>query len=126
MRTLREPKVLVSWLTSITLAFLTPSQAFAKIVEHSVKILAFGDSLTAGYQLPPDAAYPKRLEELLRKDGAEVAITNAGVSGDTSAQALARVNWNLKHGPYDVVLLGIGANDGLRLLPVKNLEKNLP
>lgn len=90
-----------------------------------MKILAFGDSLTAGYQLPPAQSYPKQLEALLKGEGYDVEIANAGVSGDTSAQALARVDWNLKQGSYEIVLLAIGANDGLRLQPVKNLEKNL-
>lgn len=90
-----------------------------------MKILAFGDSLTAGYQLPPAQAYPKQLETLLKGEGYDVEIANAGVSGDTSAQALARVDWNLKQGPYEIVLLAIGANDGLRLQSVAEFEKNL-
>lgn len=98
---------------------------FAKGPARHVKILAFGDSLTAGYQLPPAQSYPKQLETLLKGEGYDVEIANAGVSGDTSAQALARVDWNLKQGPYEIVLLAIGANDGLRLQPVKGFRTNL-
>ncbi|MBS1982601.1 MAG: arylesterase [Bdellovibrionales bacterium] len=89
------------------------------------QILAFGDSLTAGYRLAPAESYPAQLEAKLKQSGYDVAITNAGVSGDTSAQALARVEWSLKQRHYDFVLLAIGANDGLRLAPVKAFEKNL-
>lgn len=87
--------------------------------------MAFGDSLTAGYRLPIKDSYPAQLEQLLIQDGYKVQITNAGVSGDTSEQGLRRIDWILKQGNYDIVLLCLGANDGLRQLPVKNLEENL-
>lgn len=88
--------------------------------------MALGDSLTAGYGLPRDAAYPAQLEMLLIKEGYDVAIVNAGVSGETSTQTLGRLDWVLKRGgPYAIVLLGIGANDGLRAQPVKMIEANL-
>jgi len=92
----------------------------------TVKILAYGDSLTAGYRLPPADSYPKQLEVLLNNAKAsKVEITNGGVSGDTSAQALARLEWSLKKGPFDYALLCVGANDGLRQLAVPELEANL-
>jgi acyl-CoA thioesterase I len=90
-----------------------------------IRILAYGDSLTAGYRLPPSDSYPKQLETLLRADGMNVEIINGGVSGDTSAQALSRLTWSLNKGPFDYVLLCIGANDGLRQQPVAALENNL-
>lgn len=92
---------------------------------NNVRILAYGDSLTAGYKLPPMDSYPAQLEALLKKDGYQVEVVNGGVSGDTSAQALARVEWSLKRGPFNYALLCIGANDGLRQLPVAQLEANL-
>ena len=92
----------------------------------TVKILAYGDSLTAGYRLPPADSYPKQLEVLLNNtEASKVEITNGGVSGDTSAQALARLEWSLKKGPFDYALLCVGANDGLRQLAVPELEANL-
>jgi len=88
-------------------------------------VLAFGDSLTAGYRLPASQAWPAKLGEILKSEGLDVEITNAGVSGDTSAAALRRVEWSLKFGPYDWALVAIGANDGLRQLPTKDMEAHL-
>jgi len=94
---------------------------------HSKKlrIVAFGDSLTAGFRLTKEQAYPARLEEILGKKGIDVEVLNAGVSGDTSSQALRRIEWTFKKGPFDWVILCIGANDGLRGQPLEQLEKNL-
>jgi acyl-CoA thioesterase-1 len=78
-----------------------------------LKIIAFGDSLTAGYLLPADAAFPAMLEQALRKDGFDVSLVNAGVSGDTAADGLARLDWALANGA-DVVILELGANDMLQ------------
>lgn len=91
----------------------------------SYKVLAFGDSLTAGYRLPAKDSYPAQLEQLLTSNGYKISITNAGVSGDTSEQGLRRVDWALKQDKYDIVLLALGANDGLRQLPVDKMEENL-
>lgn len=78
-----------------------------------LKLVAFGDSLTAGYNLPADAAFPAVLEAALRKEGYRVSIENAGVSGDTASDGLARVAWTLSDGA-DGVILELGANDMLR------------
>lgn len=75
--------------------------------------------------MPSQKSYPAQLQEELLKKGIHVQITNAGVSGDTSGQGLRRVEWNLKQKSFDVVLLCLGANDGLRHLPLKDAEKNL-
>lgn len=91
----------------------------------AVKVLAFGDSLTAGYRLPPAEAYPAQLEKLAKDQGFAMSITNGGVSGDTSGQGLRRLDWNLKAASYDWVLLCLGANDGLRQLPVAQMKSNL-
>jgi acyl-CoA thioesterase-1 len=90
-----------------------------------LKVLAYGDSLTAGYRLPKEDAYPAQLEALLSKEGVEATVVNGGVSGDTSKQALDRIAWNLKQGPFQVAIVSIGANDGLRRLPVPAFEANL-
>lgn len=90
-------------------------------------ILALGDSLTAGYQLPPAASFPAQLEASLRKSGRAVRVHNAGVSGDTSAQGKARLDWvlaGLKQTP-DVAIIALGANDMLRGQPVPPLRSNL-
>jgi len=116
---------------SFTKIFITPfllcfcGLVTPTVLAREIKILAFGDSLTAGYQLAADAAYPKQLEKMLNEKKFTVKVVNAGVSGDTSAQGLKRVDWVLKSGPFDIILLCLGGNDGLRLLPVKDMKKNL-
>lgn len=90
-------------------------------------ILAFGDSLTAGYQLRPGDSFPAQLEAALRKSGRAVRVHNAGVSGDTTTQGRARLNWvltGLKAKP-DLVILELGANDMLRGQPVATARANL-
>ena len=79
----------------------------------ALKLVALGDSLTAGYLLPADAAFPAVLEKALRKDGYNVSVVNAGVSGDTASEGLARLDWALGDGA-DAVILELGANDMLQ------------
>jgi acyl-CoA thioesterase I len=78
-----------------------------------LRIVAFGDSLTAGYGLPADAAFPSVLEKALRARGHNVEITNAGVSGDTASAGLDRLDWSVPDGTSGVIL-ELGANDMLR------------
>lgn len=85
----------------------------ASAAERSIKIVALGDSLTAGYQLPASAAFPAQLEQALKNKGIAVEIANAGVSGDTSSGGLARLDWSVPEGT-DAVILALGANDMLR------------
>jgi len=87
-------------------------------------ILFFGDSLTAGYGLSVDEAFPALIEKKLSKNGKPVKAVNAGLSGETSAGGLSRIDWVLRQ-PVDVFVLELGANDGLRGLPVEQTEKNL-
>lgn len=89
-----------------------------------INLVGLGDSLMAGYQLPPDEAFPARLEKRLKDKGFEVTITNAGVSGDTTADGLARLDWSVPDGT-DGVILELGANDALRGLPPEETRKNL-
>lgn len=77
------------------------------------RILALGDSLTAGYGLPAEASFPAQLERALKARGHDVRVINAGVSGDTSAGGLARLDWALAESPQ-VAIVELGANDGLR------------
>ncbi|MGD9539177.1 MAG: arylesterase [Alphaproteobacteria bacterium] len=87
-------------------------------------IVAFGDSLAAGYGLPAEDAFPVRLEAYLRERGHDWRVVNAGVSGDTSAGGLARLDWALADEP-DLVILELGSNDGLRGLSAEAMEENL-
>lgn len=96
-----------------------PAQA-----EGGYTLLALGDSLTAGYGLPQDDAFPVQLEAALRARGHDVTIVNAGVSGDTSAGGRARLDWLLSAN-VDAVIVELGANDGLRGLDPAQTRENL-
>ena len=87
-------------------------------------IVALGDSLTAGLGVAPEEAYPARLTERLRREGYDYRVVNAGVSGDTSAGGLRRLDWVLRAKP-EIVIVALGANDGLRGQPVTALRDNL-
>ena len=87
-------------------------------------IMAFGDSLTSGYGLPPADAFPVKLEAALRARGHAVRVINAGVAGDTTAGGRARLTWMLADKP-DAVILELGANDGLRGLDPAETLANL-
>ena len=88
-------------------------------------LVAFiGDSLTAGHGLPLDQAFPALLQQQLRREGTPIRVLNAGVSGDTSAGGLRRLPWILAQRP-DVVVVGLGGNDGLRGLDPAQTEGNL-
>jgi acyl-CoA thioesterase-1 len=87
-------------------------------------ILFYGDSLTAGYGLSTDEAFPAVISRTLNQRGTPVTIVNAGLSGETSAGGLNRLDWVLKQ-PIDIFVLELGANDGLRGLPLQETQKNL-
>jgi acyl-CoA thioesterase I len=87
-------------------------------------ILDFGDSLTAGYGLPAGQAFPARLEAWLDQRGIGARVVNAGVSGDTTAGGLARLDWALADKP-DLVILALGANDALRGIDPSTVRENL-
>lgn len=87
-------------------------------------ILFYGDSLTAGYGLSAQEAFPALTEAELNKSGKKVKVINGGLSGETSAGGLARIDWTLKQN-IDVFILELGANDGLRGLPLDQTKKNL-
>ncbi|MEO6194901.1 MAG: arylesterase [Thermoanaerobaculia bacterium] len=87
-------------------------------------VVFLGDSLTAGLGLDENQAYPALLERQLREEGKAVRVVNAGVSGDTTAGGLARIGWILGQHP-DLVVVALGANDGLRGLPLTEVETNL-
>ncbi|MBM3521317.1 MAG: arylesterase [Alphaproteobacteria bacterium] len=89
------------------------------------RLLLLGDSLTAGYGLPAAQAFPARLQRALERAGFSGEIVNAGVSGDTSAGGLARLDWAIGDRPPSHALVALGANDGLRGLPPEAMEANL-
>jgi acyl-CoA thioesterase-1 len=87
-------------------------------------VLCLGDSITAGYGLDIEQAYPALLQKKIAAQGWNFKVVNAGQSGDTSAGGLGRLDWLLKQ-RVDVLVIELGANDGLRGLPVKTTQKNL-
>ncbi len=87
-------------------------------------ILAFGDSLTAGFGLPAGEGFTAQLEAWLRAEGADVRVVNGGVSGDTTAGGLARIDWSLTE-DIDAVIVELGGNDLLRALPPAEAQANL-
>ena len=88
------------------------------------RIVALGDSLTAGLGIPREQAYPAVLQRKLKEKGHVIDVSNAGVSGDTSADGLRRANWALE-GDVRLLILALGANDALRGLPVAQMKDNL-
>ena len=99
--------------------------AFAGTVHAAERIVvAFGDSLTAGLGVTPDDSYPAQLQGKLRAEGYSYRVVNAGVSGDTTAGGLRRVDWALKNKP-DIVIVALGANDALRGQDLGSVRSNL-
>ena len=98
--------------------------SFSLFSAEKVTILCLGDSLTAGFGLAKEEAFPDLLEEKFKKNGQKAKVINAGVSGNTSAGGLRRLNWYKKVN-FDIVILALGANDGLRGLKISETEKNL-
>ena len=88
------------------------------------RIVFLGDSLTAGLGLPPEQSYPALIQRRLEQEGYAFDIVNAGVSGDTSAGGLRRLEWSLE-GDVRVLIVALGGNDGLRGLPPSELRQNL-
>src|SRR4051794_27295178 len=98
---------------ALVVAALALALQFAGAADGPVRIVALGDSLTAGLRLPANAAFPARLEQALRAKGIAVEISNAGVSGDTATGGLARLDWSVPEGT-EAVIVELGANDTLR------------
>ncbi len=118
----RAPPAFARVLRVFTLMCLFAIPAFAQ--KNAIVIVAFGDSLTAGYLLPPDKSFPAQLEKALKARGHNVRINNAGVSGDTSLEGLQRVDWTLAE-KADAVILQFGGNDALRGFDPKVTERSL-
>jgi acyl-CoA thioesterase-1 len=111
--------------TVLIAIFASPGSAGEPVQgKHEIVILAFGDSLTAGYQIPPDKSFPAQLQATLREKGYPVRVINSGVSGDTAADGLARLEWSLD-GKVDGAIVEFGANDALRGIDPRITERSL-
>lgn len=96
-----------------------------KVTTNKPKIVAFGDSLTAGFGLAEKESYPYLLQQKLEKDGYNYEVINASVSGETSLGGLERIDWVLEQENVEILILELGANDLLRGLPVAKMKQNL-
>ena len=113
------------FLTLMLLVSVIPALSLgADAVDNRPRIVAFGDSLTAGLVVATEDTYPAQLQRRLDEQGLRYRVINAGVSGDTTAGGLRRVEWVLKSHP-DMVILELGGNDGLRGLNVQETKANL-
>lgn len=101
-----------------------PATTAATQTARLPRVVFLGDSITAGFGVDADQAFPALVRDALAEDGVEVDVVNAGVSGDTTAGGLARLDWLLRQKP-DVLVVGLGGNDGLRGQDVKSSERNL-
>jgi acyl-CoA thioesterase-1 len=123
-RRLRDESMFIkgfaTFLLTLAIGFTVTTTARAE----PLQLIGFGDSLMAGYQLPPEDAFPARLEKALKAGGHDIVISNAGVSGDTTSGGLARIDWSVPDGT-DGVILELGANDALRGIPPEESRKNL-
>lgn len=111
-------------LLALGIILFSSTNGLAQNGAEPVKLVAFGDSLTAGYQLAPEDAFPVQLEKALRDKGYDITVVNAGVSGDTTSGGLSRLDWSVGD-DVDGVILELGANDALRGLDPATTRKNL-
>ena len=96
----------------------------AETTQEKIVVLALGDSLTAGFGVDAEENFPSRLQVKIDNAGLAYKVVNAGVSGDTTAGGVRRINWLMKHKPQ-IVILALGANDGLRGLSTDEMGSNL-
>ena len=109
---------------ALALALVVALAHAGPAVARTLRLVALGDSLTAGLGLPPGKAFPDRLQAALRAEGLDVDVVNAGVSGDTAADGLARYDWAVP-ADADALIVELGANDMLRGLPPKSTKRAL-
>jgi len=112
------------WQLYVLVAVLVSAVA-GRAAEPPRRIVILGDSITAGYNLEPEEAYPALLQEKIKAAGLGYEVINAGLSGDTTAGGLRRLDWVLGEGAPDVLVIALGGNDGLRGLPVSQVKENL-
>ena len=120
-----------SWLTRFCAVIVSGALFFSLAFIPDLKgesppvILAFGDSLTAGFGVSEPENYPSRLQTFLTEGGYPHRVVNAGVSGDTTSGGVRRISWLLKKQKPEIVILALGANDGLRGLSIREMRSNL-
>jgi len=95
-----------------------------EVKQEKLAVLALGDSLTAGFGVQEEESFPSRLQLKIDQFNLGYKVINAGVSGDTTAGGVRRIEWLMKHKP-NIVILALGANDGLRGLSIKEMRTNL-
>ncbi len=115
---------LVKIMTRLIFALLGLILSFLPVAAEPKTVLALGDSLTAGLGVEPQEAFPAQLEKALKARGHDTVVVNGGVSGDTAADGLARLDWSLTD-DVDAVIIELGANDALRGLDPKQAEAAL-
>jgi len=114
-----------TYLVNTFLAFLFALYAIVASAQEPYTIVFLGDSLTEGYGLDQGESFPSLIEEKLHADGLDhIRVINGGVSGSTSASALNRLQWYIRSKP-DLLVLALGANDGLRGLSIEEMKSNL-
>ena len=119
------PRLFLLLLLAAVTVFANPGPAFANPSPSTqVTVLVLGDSLTAGYGLEESESFPAQLERRLKTAGYDVNVINAGVSGDTTAGGLARIEWTLADRP-EIVIVELGGNDALRGLDTEQIYTNL-
>ncbi|WP_040324890.1 arylesterase [Aurantimonas manganoxydans] len=114
---------ILSWLM-LPAAALAQQAAAPTATGETLQIVAFGDSLSAGYGVGPGESFPEQLQAALRDAGHDVSVANAGVSGDTTSGGLARLEWSVPQ-EADLVIVELGANDALRGISPGITERNL-
>jgi acyl-CoA thioesterase-1 len=126
-----SPRLIWTWLlvfSTAAIAFFSAqrirAEGGAMKEDDEIVILAFGDSLTAGFLIPPDKSFPAQLQAALREKGYPIRILNSGVSGDAAAEGLARLDWSLGE-KVDGAIVELGANDALRGIDPAVTERSL-
>lgn len=109
-------------LTAVFLVVLTAAATAS--AGQPPTLLFLGDSITAGFGVDPEEAYPALIQKTLDQQGIDVTVINGSISGSTTASALSRLKWYARAAP-DILILALGANDGLRGLSTKDMEQNL-
>lgn len=118
-------RVLFVFVLTLLTQFILPSSALAEKQVASKTILVYGDSLSAAYGIPREQGWVSLLEQRIQAERLPYRIVNASVSGETTSGGLSRLPANIKQHKPDLVILELGANDGLRGLPVSEMQKNL-
>lgn len=109
---------------AFAIGFIGATLLFAQVDDPPPRILFMGDSLTAGFGISPESAFPALVDAQIKAEGLNMEVVNAGLSGETSAGGLRRLNWLLKR-PVSILVLELGANDGLRGVSPSETQANL-